>query len=142
MSIKHIILAAAVAVFSFPVLAADITAKNVARDKVTQPRQPWVWEQVNNDDTTKEQAVIAGLYQYHVEGTEDNADFKLQHGKTAGSLEDIDTDQMPDGVRYSSASTGNSVNVCLTEGFADISFTSVGTSAQDIDIWMTFLGEC
>lgn len=135
--------AALVAVFSFPVLAADITAKNPNYNYVAQNRSPWLWEQINNDDTTKEQGIGPGLYEFFIDGTPANVDLKLQHGKTSGALKDINTSDFDDGgVNFSSASSAEHVNVCLSGGFVDISFTSAGTSAQDIDIWMSYLGEC
>jgi len=138
---KKLLLAAALAVFSFPVLAADITAKNKGYDSVVSQSDPWLWEQVNNDDTTKEQPIAAGEYLFFIDGTPDDVDLQLQWGKTSGSLKDLDTDTMPDGVKFDSASTGYAVKVCLGTGYADIKFNSVG-STQDIDIWMERLGDC
>ena len=139
---KRLLIAALVAVFCYPAFAADITPKNVGRDAVYNQSEPWVWETVTNADTTKEQPVSAGLYHFHVDGTPDNVDLKLQWGKTSGSLKDLDVDQMPDGVRFSSASTGYSSLVCLGTGFADITFLAAGGGSQDVDIWLERLGDC
>lgn len=139
---KHLVLAVLVAVFSFPVLAADIVAKNPGYSNVNKITSPWLWEQVNNDDTTKEQPVAKGKYMFFIDGTPATVDLQLQWGKTPGSLKDLDTDTMSDGLRFSSAATEYAVTVCLGTGYADIQFNSAGTSSQDIDIWLEYLGEC
>jgi len=106
------------------------------------------WNNVTNLDTTSEaqvKAIKGGLatkYEFFIDGTGDTVILKLQAGKTSGSLKDIDTDAMPDGVLFNGSST-NFTNVCLADrDFVDISFTSAGGGSQDVDIWLTPVGEC
>lgn len=133
------LMTALMAVFCYPVYGATISAESFGVLGIDAFR----WEQVNNDDDTAEVKLKrGGLWELSIEGTESNVDLKLQHGKTSGALEDIDTDTMPDGVRFTSAATGNKAKVCLSEGFVDIVFSSAGGADQDIDIWLSPLGNC
>jgi len=106
------------------------------------------WNAVLTTDTTVEAKINsttggkAVKYELFIDGTPDTVTLKLQAGKTSGSLKDIDNDDMPDGTTLSSTSTFFT-NVCLVSGnFAAISFTSAGGGSQNIDIWLTPIGEC
>lgn len=136
---NKVLLAAFIAAFFVSsAIAAEITPTR------THPKcNGWclVWEGLGDADTTQEWSVVDGCYELFIDGDADGGDFQLQFGKTSGSLKDIDTDAMPDGLRYNSAST-NAVNVTLGDGYADFYFTSAMGVNADADIWLSQSERC
>lgn len=74
-------------------------------------------------------------------GTPATVDFTIQFSKDNVTFVDYDIDAMPDGLRYNSASTEAAI-MCLGDGWVDLTFTSVGSATQDVDLWFERLGDC
>lgn len=124
-----------------PVLAADITATNEARDSVVNLHDAWKWDSITNADTVKAQKVAKGKYLILVDGTPATVDFTVKFSKDNSTFIDYDTDLMPDGLHYNSASTSAAI-MCLGDGWVDLTFNSVGSGSQDANVWFERLGDC
>lgn len=141
----RIMLAAAMVAVSIPAMAAEITPTYTDFGN----RGEIKWEQINADDAAAEATITleggkrGALYRLLVEGADNNVDFTMKAGRTSAALVDVDPDQMPDGVRFSSAADANMALVCLTQGDkVDLIFNSAGAGGQDIDVYLTPLGDC
>lgn len=137
--IRIFIMAAFLAAFCFPVQAATISPSYAISPNMGEVK----FSSVTQGDTTAEfqvnapGGVLSVLYKFYVEGTLGDAQLELQSGKTAGDLSDIDTDNMPDGLTFSSATTRQAL-VCLTVGeYGSINFNSAGDENQNLDFWLT-----
>lgn len=124
---------AALVVFSVTaaVFAADISPEY---EKTPKNQRGVLWETVTQADTTAVAIWNGGCGLMEVTGTQNNADFELQWGSQSGTQQDVDSDSIPDGVRFSSATGLGMVAFALPAGYADIKFSSAGSSGQDLDI--------
>lgn len=119
--------------------AAEIPAAN---EKLPSNKRGILWEQVNNDDTTGEAFWNGGCGLLEATGTQADADFELQYGSITAILNDVDSGNIPDGTRFSSATGLGMVKFDLPAGFTDIRFLSAGTGTQDLDIRLIPIKDC
>lgn len=90
------------------------------------------WPTVEDADTALEQFVKGGKFLLEVNGTFDGATVDLQYGTTSGDLVDIDTDEAPDGARF----TAQGVSILeIPSGYIKPDISGGGTS-QDVTITM------
>lgn len=91
------------------------------------------WEGLESGDTAEEAVWEGGKGYVEVSGTIDDADFEVKFGFSSGGTLSIDSDDAPDGLRFSSATGTGGVLFELPPGYIDIQFSSAGSN-QDIDV--------
>ncbi len=88
---------------------------NITATKAGAPAGRIDWVGVTNADTPLEAAYFGGAAILSVTGTFGGATIQWQYGVDTGLTADMDTDEKPDGAKFTSA--GSASTVPLSEGF-------------------------
>ena len=85
------------------------------------------WDTVEDADAALEQFVKGGRFTVEVNGTFDSATVDLHYGTVSGDLAAIDTDEKPDGLRFTSQGVAN---LEIATGYINPSISGGGASQE------------
>lgn len=94
------------------------------------PLGPITWAAVTETDTAAVAAYKGGLAAVEVTGTFDSATVQMQYGSVSGTYANIDTDEHPDGTKFTTAGV---TLINLPRGFI-IPSISGGGATQSLNI--------
>jgi hypothetical protein len=129
---RNFIVALMVVLFTTAAWAAEITP---TKSRV-HGKDVIIWEGIATGDTTATAVWSGGAGIVFASGTQATAIFEVEYDPVDGTnLQDIDGDAAPDGFTFNGTTTLEVVpEFNLPPGHIGITFSSAGTSTQDIDI--------
>lgn len=90
------------------------------------------WANITNGDTADAILIASGKHTVNVRGTHDSEVIDIQHGESSSDMDAIDTDEAPDGLRFTAKD--GAANIEISGGYVKPHFSTVGGGSEDITV--------